>query len=94
MRQVILFESFKQKHKALVLLAQPVTPLYLCYLQNKIQHTIFETVTQKNLLFVQPVTQPLFLLLAKQITKCNFLNKNKLLGLQFFIPLLNTVVKH
>jgi hypothetical protein len=35
MRQVILFESFKQEHEALVLFAQPVTPLYLGYLQNK-----------------------------------------------------------
>jgi len=35
MSQIILFESFKQKHKALLLFAQPVTPLYLRYLQNK-----------------------------------------------------------
>jgi hypothetical protein len=35
MRQIILFESFKQKHKALLLFAHPVTPLYLGYLQTK-----------------------------------------------------------
>jgi hypothetical protein len=46
MRQIILFESFKQKHEALVLLTQSVTPLYLRYLQNKRQGEICYLLTE------------------------------------------------
>jgi hypothetical protein len=80
MRQIILFESFKHKHKALVLLAQPVTPLYLCYLQKKYKIQSLTLEHKTFVLFVQPATQLLFFYLQNKSQNANSETKTKHLG--------------